>query len=379
MNMGAMLCCPAVCAVEDSYIIAVPVKRRALVSVDIGGNTYYYHKNGVRISSAGVHMFRVPQKELNSVKKYSVSVRNVYARLPFALIKGKEKRFEFSFRPLEKTADIHICHISDSHGMFKEACRAGGYFSRKNLDLLILNGDIQNYSSRVSQTLLPYKIASRLTGGELPVIITRGNHDLRGKASQFLSDIYPSSRGDFYYTARVGCIEFLVADCGEDKIDSHREYGGSAAYHPFRLEETEFIERVADSNIFFEQGVKYRFVLSHVPFSVRNKESWGSEISPFDIENDIYCRWCDIIRQKIKPHLFISGHLHETEVYRRTDKECSRGPLRDIGCDTAICGGKTKKNKDFYSANITVNEFGCNIVFTNKEGKSPLKIKSDFE
>lgn len=377
--MGALLCCPAVCAVEENYIIAVPVKRSAFVSVEVGGRLYHCHKNGVRISDAGVHMFCVPQRELNSAKRYSVLVRTVFARLPFTSLAGKEKRLDFSFRPLEKTQDIHICHISDSHGMYEEACGAGGYFSRDKLDLLILNGDIQDFSSRVSQTLLPYKIASRLTGGELPVIITRGNHDLRGKASQLLSELYPCAGGRFYYTARVGCIEFLVADCGEDKPDNHREYGGSASYHPFRLEETEFIERAAESGSFFAPEVKYRFILSHVPFSVRNKENWGREISPFDIEDDIYCRWCEIIKNKIKPQLFIAGHFHETEIYRRDDKECSRGPLRTVGCDTLIAGGKAKGKKDFYSANITVDKSGCDIAFANKEGRELLKLRSDFE
>lgn len=363
---------PSVCAVGNDYVICVPIKRRALVYIAIGADKYYYHNNGIRISKPGVHMFRVPQKQLNQKKRYSVHIKPCYARLPFATVCAPEKRFDFKFTPVTKTEGINICHISDCHGSFNAPVEAGSYFGG-DLDMLILNGDIQNFSQTVSQSLLPYKISSQIARGRLPVIITRGNHDLRGTAAQQLDELYPTDNGNFYYAARVGCMEFLVADCGEDKADTHKEYGETAAYHPFRREETNFIKRCVQSDIFFKTDIKYRFILCHVPFSVRNQENWGSEKTPFDIENDLYCEWCDLIRRNIRPKLFISGHFHEYEVIRKNAGSCTRGPLRDIGCDTLIGGMPVNGKKDFISANITVNDDGCEIVFCDRKRQIPKK------
>lgn len=47
----------------------------------------------------------------------------------------------------------------------------------------------------------------------------------------------PGDDGRSYYTFKVGCIWGILVDTGEDKEDSHAEYGGIICCHDFRLEQ----------------------------------------------------------------------------------------------------------------------------------------------
>lgn len=359
-TLGPMMCHPAVCVVEKNYVIAVPVRVSALIHIEVGGKKYFCHANGVRVSNARVQMFTIPQRELDGAGEYTVVCRRVFCRLPFNCILGHERRWVYSFHPVRKTEGIKICHISDTHGLRDAAVSSGRYFGEE-LDLLLLNGDIQDFSATESQLMLPYKIASDITGGRIPVILSRGNHDLRGAAAERLSKLYPCANGRSYYYAHVGCMCFLLLDCGEDKEDGHREYGSTAAFHPFRLEQTAYLEDLAREEHLLE-GIKYRFILSHIPFAIRNTEDYGRDRRPFDIENEIYDRWCAVLNQKIRPQLLIGGHYHETELVRQ-DAERN---TRRICCDILIGGMPLKKQKDYISANLTVYPNGCDIAFCDR-------------
>ncbi|MGN0522426.1 MAG: metallophosphoesterase family protein, partial [Eubacterium sp.] len=259
-----------------------------------------------------------------------------------------------------KNENINICHIADCHGRRKSSSESGKYFN-EDLDLLILNGDISHTCSMENQILLNYKIASDITGGHIPVIISRGNHDLRGKKAEKLEYMFPTSNGKSYYTVTIGNMWFLLLDCGEDKVDTHREYHSTVAFHPFREEQTLFLNDVIKKGKYNDDNIKYRFVISHIPFPIRNTESFKNDEKPFDIENEIYNEWCNIINEHIKPQLFISGHLHEIEVVDKADERNTR----KICCDILI-GSTPAGTDDFISANLTINSNNCSVVFNNK-------------
>ncbi|MGN0542750.1 MAG: metallophosphoesterase family protein [Acutalibacteraceae bacterium] len=357
---GILLVNPAVCAVEDCYVIAVPVRKKVLMHIEIGGKKFFNHSNGARVTDTCVQMFRVPADLLNRHKEYKLVFKQVYLRLPYYVFSGKEQTATYKFKPVEKTENINICHISDCHGQRNAPAASGAYFGN-DLDLLVLNGDISGSSNKTSQILLTYKIASDITKGEHPVIISRGNHDLRGKKAELLEKLLPTVNGKSYFTASLGNMWFLITDCGEDKRDDHPEYSGTAAFHCFREEETEFIRKVVNDGSYDDGGFKYRFVISHIPFPIRNTEPCKNEERPFDIENDIYNEWCGMINASLKPQLFLGGHFHEAEVIRKN----SDRNARKICCDI-ILGGKPVHKTDFICANITVSSNGCTVRFADK-------------
>ena len=101
----------------------------------------------------------------------------------------------------------------------------------------------------------------------------------------------------------------MVLDCGEDKDDSHPEYGGTVCCHNFRLNQTEFIKSVlknAESE-HLADGVEWRVIISHIPFTF----NCGGE---FEIETDIYSEWAKLIEKSIKPDLMIQAHIHTISV-----------------------------------------------------------------
>ena len=163
----------------------------------------------------------------------------------------------------------------------------------------------------------------------------------------------------------------MVTDCGEDKVDEHREYGGTAAYHGFREEETEFIGSVAEKDGFLNK--KYRFVISHIPFPIRNTNPWGSEKAPFDIENDIYDEWTALVNESFNPQFFFGGHYHETELIRKD----SERNTRKVCCDILL-GSKPEGKTDFIGACVTVNRHCCLIRFVDKNRKVSDEIVSKF-
>lgn len=331
---------PVVCAVGSDYVICVPVKKKVLMKVEVDGEEYFCHSNGVRKSSTAVQKVTVPAKALNKAKKYKLTYEVINRRLPYNCYKQAPVSVEYSFRPIEKEDGIKIYHLSDVHGLGDAAIKAGDFFGDE-LDLLMLNGDISSSSNSADDIMLSYTIAHEITKGQIPCVISRGNHDLRGKFAEKLEEFLPTDNGKTYFTVKLGSLWILVLDCGEDKPDDHREYSGTVAFHQFRKEECRFIDSVIENskNEYEADGVKHRFVLSHIPFCHNNTEECKGEC-PFDIEKEIYTEWCEKIRENIKPDFSLFGHLHITEI-------CPPGHELDgkgLG-GTLIIGGKPVKGE----------------------------------
>lgn len=352
-NVNPLRSGPVVCAVGTDYQIMVPVKKKVLMSVTVGGKEYFNHCGGAKLSDTPVQRFTVPMAELNKAKSYTITYETVFERLAYSCVKSPKKSITYSFKPITKKTGINIYLASDCHGKGKEAVCAASFFG-DDLDLLILNGDVSSSSETIPQIMLPYDIAYKVTKGEKPCIITRGNHDLRGKYAEQLTALMPNRNGTAYYTVNLGPMNFLVLDCGEDKPDDHEEYSGTAAFHQMRLCETEFIEDCCKK---FKPGkFNYRFVVVHAPFQCAY---WP----PFNIENDIYTRWCEVISEKYKPNLLLGGHVHKTAVWHRGGE----GYDRDLACDTVV-GGRpiNEPESNFIGTAITLNPGKAEIRFTDK-------------
>lgn len=347
---------PTVCIVGKTYQIIIISEQDALISVRVGDKVYYNHSNGIRISSAGVHKIFIPAEVLDKEGKYTVIVQNMIERLPY--FPKSEPAFEktYKFKPINKTNDINIYHLADVHGELQQAVDAAKYCG-KELDLLIMNGDIASTSDTFDDIILCYKIASEVTRGEIPCIISRGNHDLRGFGAENLAKCMPGDAEKSYYTFRVGCIWGILVDTGEDKDDDHPEYGGTVCCHDFRLEQEKMIQNTIKNaeNEYEQEGVKYKVVVSHVPFTFKRRE-------PFDIERELYSNWSKLIKDNIKPNFMICGHTH-----RACISKCG-SEYDDLGqpC-TIIVGSDVSKDENektvLAGALITINDGFAKVVF----------------
>ncbi len=364
---------PTVCVVNDTYQIMILTKTDALISVRVGDKIFSNHTNGIRISTSGVHRISVPAKELDRAGEYTVIAQKMIERLAYFSKTEEPIETTYKFKPLEKTENINIYHLADVHGELEQAVECAALYEG-NIDLLILNGDISSSSDTFDDMTLCYKIASRITKGEFPCIMSRGNHDLRGLGAETLATLMPGDNGKSYYTLRVGCIWAILVDTGEDKEDDHIEYGNTVACHQFREEQEEMIKRVIENakREYKDKGVKYKFVISHVPFTFKRKD-------PFDIEREMYTSWSNLLRKNVKPDLMLCGHTHKALISERGSVEDDLGHpctvLVGANVITDIADGRVL-GRTLTGSYITLNKDKASIVFnTGKKIESEHEIK----
>ena len=303
---------PTVYAVADKYVIIVPVNEPCLMWVGIGENEYYDDSNGILRSGRLTHKMTVPMAELDAARSYTVRWRKMIERKPYRSEVGEIEEYISAFRPIDPNKErINIYNIADAHNRVEGPINAGKYFERtgEELDLLLLNGDIPNHSGDVAYFEAIHRIAAGVTGGEIPVVFARGNHDTRGVCAELIEDYTPTDNGVSYYTFRLGPVWGIVMDCAEDKPDDHVEYAHTICCEDFRRRETRWLEALcnAEKPEYSDGGIKYKIVVVHNPFTERRKP-------PFDIEEDTFAHWASLLRENVKPHLMICGHVHKCYV-----------------------------------------------------------------
>ena len=293
---------PAVYAAGEDYQILVLVEAPCVMWVKVGDQCYYDDSNGILRSAVAVHRMSVPMKALEQAGEYTVCYREVLERKPYFSETGEiiEERFSFRALPADKITLYQLC---DAHSRVEEPVAAAKFFEAQygKIDCLILNGDIPNHSGKLEYFDNIFRIIEAVTGGEIPVIFARGNHDTRGLYAEKFEDYTPQWNGNSYFPLRLGPIWGLVLDTGEDKPDSHEEYGNTNCFEAFRRRETSFIKKMMAAREF--EGAPYRMIFCHDPFTRQNEP-------PFNIEEDLYREWASLLKE-MEPQLMLCGHTHQ--------------------------------------------------------------------
>lgn len=354
---------PTVYAVADKYVIIVPVNEPCLMWVGIGENEYYDDSNGILRSGRLTHKMTVPMAELDTARSYTVRWRKMIERKPYRSEVGEIEEYTSAFRPIDPNKErINIYNIADAHNRVDGPINAGKYFERmgEELDLLLLNGDIPNHSGDVAYFEAIHRIAAGVTGGEIPVVFARGNHDTRGVCAELIEDYTPTDNGVSYYTFRLGPVWGIVMDCAEDKPDDHVEYAHTICCEDFRRRETRWLEALcnAEKPEYSDGGIKYKIVVVHNPFTERRNP-------PFDIEEDTFAHWASLLRENVKPHLMICGHVHKCYVtYPGGERDAFGQP-----CPIVAASKLSKDDLSFFVGGaITLDGNMAYVRFTDNDG-----------
>ncbi len=345
---------PAVFAVGENYQIMVTVNKPSLFWVRVGDKEYYDGSNGILRSLSDLHRAEVPMSELDRTGEYTVCVHPLIERKPYFTETEPVVEYTYKFKPVPK-GRARAYHISDAHNLIDPPVKAAETFGA--IDFLILNGDVLDHSGDPSKFDNIYEIASRLTGGELPVVFSRGNHDLRGNYAERFAEYTPNENGKTYYTFRLGGIYGILLDCGEDKRDDSTEYGGTICCHDFRMRETEYLKALTQGAEYDAESVEHKVVISHVPFTHKMNP-------PFDIEEELYREWARLLRDDIKPEVMICGHIHCTEVWR---EGCERDTYGQA-CPVVIGGDIKYQENYFVGCGYEFSEDGTEVTFTDSNG-----------
>lgn len=353
---------PAVFAVGETYQIMVPVNCPCLMWVNVGGETFADESNGILRSDISVHRVIVPSELLDKAGKYTVVYRKIIERKPYFTESEEPVCFEFDFHPVRGDG-VRAYHIADSHNMVDKPVEAYNTYVRHygKIDFLILNGDIPTDSGSPENFDTIYRIADAITHGSIPIVYSRGNHDMRGLYADRVADYTPSENGKTYYTFRLGGIWGIILDCAEDKDDSDPEYGHTVMCHRFRKAQTDFIKKVVSNREteYLSGGTDYKMVLCHVPFSTSNNSE-----EKFNIERDIYREWSSLLRENIHPDIMLCGHLHKLAVSKPGGEYDQLG----LPC-TLVIGSAIKYGKYFAGAGLEFSDGKIKTVFTDSDGE----------
>lgn len=348
---------PAVFAVEHSYHIMVQVSKPALFWVTVGESEYYDESNGIMCSLSELHRVIVPMEELDKAGKYTVHVRPLIERKPYFTETEEPVAYTFVFNPVPK-GTVRAYHISDAHNLVEEPVAAAKAFGR--IDLLILNGDVIDHSGNPSKFDNVYKICDALTGGSIPVVFSRGNHDMRGNYAEKFAAYTPNANGNTYYTFRLGGLWGILLDCGEDKPDGNAEYGYTICCNAFRRRQTEFLKKIIANKEqeYQAPGVTKRLVISHMPFTTVDQP-------PFDIEQELYAQWVQLLHH-LQPDVMICGHTHTQEILPVGGPRDAHGQP----CPVVLGAAIQKRESNYYrGCGYTFTPDSIEITFTDSDGK----------
>lgn len=295
---------PMVMLAESSYQIVFNTALPGMGWAEVDGQRFYDEAAGLIRSDRTVHRAAVPAGLLDRAGGYTVCFQPVLDRKPYYPETGPVQRRAYAFRPVDWSDGLQLYQLADTHAQVERPVAAAQRFGDR-LDLLVLNGDIDNHADSPAEFLTAFDIASRLTGGERPILYARGNHDTRGHAAPQLLEYIPTVAGDTFYAFRTGPLWGLVLDCGEDKADGQIEYGGVVAFDSFRRRETAFLRRVLEEGAWKDPSIRLKLAVCHIPFT----EDLGRSNPIFGIGNEYYGEWVELLN-RMGIHLLLCGHMH---------------------------------------------------------------------
>jgi len=171
-------------------------------------------------------------------------------------------------------------------------------------DFVFLNGDMFDYQTDEDQLVNHLlKPVTSLFATRVPFILSRGNHETRGKFARQLVNYFDGHDQPFYYSFRQGPVYGIVLDSGEDKADDTPVYAGIVDFDQYRLEQAEWLKQEVRKKEF--RQAKYRVVFSHIPLFYSG-----------DWHGPMHCRtvWGPILNDA-NIDLLISGHTHKHGIH----------------------------------------------------------------
>jgi hypothetical protein len=203
----------------------------------------------------------------------------------------------YSFKTLDAGAEsTSFVMWNDTHQNNETLARLIEHRPRFSADFLLWNGDIFNdvrtEDMLIAETLFP---AGREYAARLPLVFACGNHDVRGAQARSLNRAIEVPAGRRYYTFRQGPIAFVVLDTGEDKDDTHREYGGLNDFASYRLEQQRWLEEALRDPQF--TSAPFRILITHIPLRGREHSA------------DSRAKWEGLLA-KARLDFALSGHTH---------------------------------------------------------------------
>lgn len=299
---NAITTIPVVYAVGEEYQIVFTTRNQGTAWVTIGDKEYNDTYAGSRMSETTVHKISVPMHALDAADGYTIHTRSMLLRGPYSAWQGRTISETYQWRGVNTVDGLKYYAISDTHTDINAPANAASYFGDQ-LDFLICTGDTANWVDKPTDIKYFLKLAGKVTGGAVPVVYARGNHETKGLLADELYRYVGAKGQDFYYTFRLQNIWGVVLDMGEDHGDDWSEFYGSSKFDTYRNDQTAFLDEILKNREteFDAPGVDYRLAVCHIPvtFQYRN-----------DAHAEYKAAWIERLNQ-MKLTMMFGGHRHQ--------------------------------------------------------------------
>jgi predicted phosphodiesterase len=296
-------------------------------------------------------LFNIQLTDLKPDTRYAYRVvsKEIESFEPYKLVYGKEIRSDtFHFTTPAVDSDQVAClilnDIHDRPHSFRDLISLN---ENVPYDFVLLNGDMFDYQIDEKQ-LIDHLIkpCTEIFAKEKPFILSRGNHETRGKFSRNIKPYFSYPGKNYYHSFKQGPVYWIVLDTGEDKPDDAPVYAGIVNFDDYRKKQAIWLQNIMGSKEY--QEAPFKVVLMHIP--------------PFhsgDWHGTIHCRKLFTpLFEKYKIDMVIAGHTHKYGVHK---------PQDDHTYPIVIGGGPREGTRTLLRLDATVKDL--KMVMKSDDGK----------
>lgn len=338
---------PVVMDTGEDYavVFATNTQGTGYVTYNYDGTDYtvYAQQNGRRVGDRLMHTVHVPYVHLKN-NRYSVGSTRVVEEYSYGSRLGKTVTAgPYTLQVNESDVQTYLV-ISDWHSYLEQAKMA--IFRLGEYDAVVMLGDPaagMDFEEEAVQYIVEF--GGALTGGEMPILYVRGNHETRGA----FADLLPSYLGydKLYYTADRGPYSFLVLDSGEDKSDDHVEYGGMDDYTQNRQEMVDWLKTAKVKN-------DRLIVLSH---------AWQVSEPEHDLSRAAWDAF-----SSLGARFVVSGHMHVCRFLTGENEEEQEYLDAYPGITTYIDGGH--RGNTYIASKLTLTPVSVHFEAVSDSGET---------
>lgn len=268
---GPYLHAPTDSSATISWTTDLPSSARVIFGVNGQLNRSAHASEHGMLTVGTVHSVRLSGLKPGQRYEYRVVNAPVFELTGYWPKTGIEKQSEtFSFTTFDpRKTSVRFASITDTHENLVRLDTLMRHLKNDSLDFLVQTGDAFNDVRSEAQVFDKW-LAPLLNGKlqhSIPLILARGNHDVRGPFARELVKYVPVEEGRYYFSRDAGPVHLLVMDSGEDKPDSTQVYASLNRFEEFRNEELAWFKRHTATNA-RARSAPFRIVVMHQP-------SWG--------------------------------------------------------------------------------------------------------
>ncbi|MDR2438497.1 MAG: metallophosphoesterase [Planctomycetaceae bacterium] len=225
-----------------SVVFATNADAQAYVTYTYNGELKTVYANEAGYKSIGkIHAVKIPRNELDG-NQYTAHATRVLERLSYGGKLGKTINTKtFTLKNTTDVVEPKIVAASDWHFRLSLLDSVSKY-CRQDADLVIFNGDFADFYVN-EQQIIKYFLCGAfiLTGGEVPGIFVRGNHEVR--CNEKIEDLGRKiGLTNMYYQVRRGNNLFTIFDTAESEGGDQWEHDGFYDMVPYFAEQVEWFE-----------------------------------------------------------------------------------------------------------------------------------------